>query len=65
MEALIISGNSKKDIHLLADIAKKMGLAVKFVKEDDLEDFGLAKAIIEGKTKEFIDTGDFLKSLNN
>jgi hypothetical protein len=65
MEALIISGNSTKDIHLLPDIAKKMGLAVKFVKEDDLEDFGLTKAIIEGSPDELTDNKEFLKSLNN
>ena len=64
MEALIISGNSNKDIHLLADIAKKMGLAVKFVKEDDLENFGIGKAIIEG-AGELLDTTVFSKSLNN
>jgi hypothetical protein len=65
MEAVIISGNSKKDIQLLANIAEKMGLTVNFIKEDDLEDFVMGKAIIEGKTGEFIDAGDFLGSLNN
>jgi hypothetical protein len=42
-----------------------MGLTVKFVKENDLEDINMGKAIIEGKTGEFIDTNDFLKSLNH
>ena len=65
MEAVIISGNSKKDIQLLVNIAEKMGLTVNFIKEDDLEDIGMAKAIIEGKTGEFIDNEEFLRSLNN
>jgi hypothetical protein len=65
MESVIISGNSKKDIYLLVNIAKKMGLTVKFVKESDLEDFGIGKAIIEGKTDEFVDADDFLKSLKS
>jgi hypothetical protein len=47
----------------LADIAQKMGLTVKFVNEDDLEGFGIGKAIIEGQTGEFINTDYFLKSL--
>jgi hypothetical protein len=63
MESAIISGNSKKDIQLLITIAQKMGINAKFLTKDDLEDFGMAKAITEGKTGEFIDTEEFLKSL--
>jgi hypothetical protein len=63
MESVIISGNSKKDIKLLADIAQKMGLSVKYFTEDDLEDFVMAKAIAEGKTGELIDTDEFLISI--
>ena len=63
MESAIISGNSKKDIQLLIAIAQKMGINAKFLTKDDLEDIGMAKAITEGKTGEFIDTEEFLKSL--
>ena len=63
MESAIISGKSKKDIQLLVTIAEKMGIKAKFLSKDDLEDFGMGKAIIEGKTGEFIDTDEFLKSL--
>jgi hypothetical protein len=63
MESAIISGNSKKDIQLLITIAQKMGINAKFLTKDDLEDIGMAKAITEGKTGEFIDTEEFLKSL--
>ncbi len=65
MEAVIISGNSNKDIHLLANIAAKMGLTVKFVKENDLENFGMAKTAIEDAAGELIDNMEFSKSLNN
>lgn len=44
-------------------IAQKMGINAKFLTKDDLEDIGMAKAITEGKTGEFIDTEEFLKSL--
>jgi len=65
MESILISGNSKKDIHLLATIAEKMGMDVSVFNGDDLEDFILAKAIKEGKTGELIDADAFLKSIQN
>jgi len=64
MESVVISGNSKKDIKLLADIARKMGLSVKYLTEDDLEDFVMSKAILEGKTGDFIDANEFLISIS-
>jgi hypothetical protein len=60
VESVIISGESK-DIQLLVTIAKKMGMDVEFI---DKADFVIAKAIQEGETGEFIDTSDFLKSIN-
>ncbi len=63
MESAIISGKSKKDIQLLITLAEKMGIKGKFLTKDDLEDFGIAKAITEGKTGELVDTDEFLKSL--
>ncbi|MFB9841368.1 hypothetical protein [Mucilaginibacter ginsenosidivorans] len=63
MESAIISGKSKKDIQLLITIAEKMGINAKFLTKDDLEDFGMAKAIKEGETGELINAADFLKSI--
>ena len=63
MESAIISGKSKKDIQLLITVAEKMGIKAKFLSKDELEDIGLGKAILEGKTGEFVDTDEFLKSL--
>lgn len=44
-------------------IAEKMGIRAKFISQDDMEDFALAKAIKEGETGEIIDTSEFLKSI--
>ena len=63
MESAIISGKSKKDIQLLITVAEKMGIKAKFLSKEELEDIGLGKAILEGKTGEFVDTDEFLKSL--
>ena len=63
MESAIISGSSKKDIQLLITLAEKMGIKAKFLSKEEIEDFGMAKAIKEGKTGEFVDTDEFLNSL--
>jgi hypothetical protein len=39
-------------------------MAVELISDDDFEDNGIAEAILEGETGEFIDTEEFLKSLN-
>ena len=44
-------------------IAEKMGIRAKFLSKEDLEDIGMAKAIDDGKTGEYVDTEEFLKSL--
>lgn len=63
MESAIISGKSKKDIRLLMTIAEKMGITAKFITNDEVEDFIMAKAIKEGETGLLIDTNEFLQSL--
>jgi hypothetical protein len=59
VEYVIISGESK-DIQLLATIAQKMRLNVKFIRK---KDFAMAKAIKKGETGDLIDTSEFLKSV--
>ena len=59
MQSVIISGGSK-DIVLLESIAEKMGLTVKHLSPQELEEIGIEKAIPEGKIGEFIDTDKFL-----
>jgi hypothetical protein len=63
MELAVLSSTSKKDIQLLVAIAQKMGIDAKFLTKDELEDYGMSKAIREGKTREYINTSEFLESL--
>lgn len=44
-------------------IAEKMGITAKFITNDEVEDFIMAKAIKEGETGVLIDTNEFLQSL--
>ena len=63
METLLLQSKSKKDIKILADLAKKIGLKTKFITNEYLEDIGLANAMKKGRTGEYIDTETYLKKL--
>lgn len=63
METILLQGESKKDIKMLSDLAKKIGLKTVSLKNEDLEDFALATAMKKGRTGEFIDTESYLKKL--
>jgi len=61
METVILNSESKSDIKLLLDLAKKIGITARVITESELEDIGLANAIKQGRTKEYIDNEVFLK----
>jgi len=63
MEAVILNSESKSDIKLLLDLAKKIGIRARVITESELEDIGLANAIRKGVTNEYIDNEAFLKKL--
>ena len=60
-----MQSNSKVDLKLLSDLSKKIGIIVKYLSVEEREDLGLLKAIQIGRTKEYIDTNEFLKELKN
>lgn len=63
MESAILSGASKEDLKILTELAKKLGISVKWLSKEDLEDYGLSKAIVDGKTGKTVSTSKFLDSL--
>ena len=63
METLLLQSNSKKDIKIFVDLAKKVGLKTKFLTNENLEDIGLANAMKKGRTGEYINTDTYLKKL--
>ena len=63
MQSVIFESNSKSNLKLLADLAKKIGVSVKFLTDEEKEDMGLLKAIKTGKTGKHIDTEMFIKKL--
>ncbi len=65
MEGAILHTDSNKDLKLILQLAKKLGIYARKLSKDEIEDFGLSIAISEGKTGEYVDTEEFLNELRN
>ncbi len=65
MEGVILHTDSSKDLDLILQLAKKLGISAKKLSKDEIEDWGLSIAITEGKTGEYVDTEIYLKELRN
>ncbi len=63
MQTAILTSDSKSDLQLLLGLAKKIGIKVKVLSESEKEDIGLANAIRQGRTGEYINTDNFLRKL--
>ncbi len=63
MQTAILNSNSKTDLKLLLDLAKKMGIKAKVLTNSEIEDIGLINAIKLGRTKEYVDNSSFIKKL--
>jgi hypothetical protein len=51
MTSAILKGNSKADIQMLIDFAKKIGIDAKILTQEEIEDVGLTFAIKDGETR--------------
>lgn len=63
MQTAIINSNSKSDLKLLLDLAKKIGVQTKVLTQAEIEEIGLVAAIKQGRTGEYVDTDSYLKKL--
>ena len=63
METVILNSNSKKDLQLLIEIAKKIGIKAKYISKVDAEDAGLLSAMKKGKKGKHVDTDTFIEKL--
>jgi hypothetical protein len=63
METLILTGDKKAEMRLIAGIARKFGLKTRKLKIAEIEDIALLKAIKNGETGEYADTDQVVKSL--
>ena len=63
MQSLLLQGNNKKDIEILAALAKMIGLKARSISQEELEEIGLANAMKKGRTGNYVDTKTYLKKL--
>jgi restriction endonuclease Mrr len=65
MEGVILHTDSNKDLDLIIQLAKKLGISARKLSKEEIEDYGLSIAINQGKTGEYVDTETYLKELRN
>jgi hypothetical protein len=63
MTAIVISGQNKVDLKIIIDLAKRLGANVKTLSEEEILDFGLLKAMEEGRNSEFVSRESIMKLL--
>ena len=63
MESLVINIKSKKDAKFFAELAEKMGFKSHILSLEEKEDIGLARAIKEGATGNYVSKEIILKAL--
>lgn len=63
MQTAIFNTDSKPNLKLLIELAKKLGIKTKILTDDEYEEIGLANAIKKGATGEYVETKSFVKRL--
>ena len=63
MKSAILTSGSNKNLQILIELAKKLGMKTKVLTEEQLEDIGLIKAIKHGRTGTFVGTEKFISGL--
>ena len=65
MEGAILHTDSDKDLSLILQLAKKLGISARKLSKDEIDDYGLTVAISEGKSGEYVDSKAYLKELRD
>ena len=65
MEGLLLQGESKKDLKMLNELARKIGLKTRAINNDEMEDLGLIAAMKKGRTGIYVNTDSYLKKLKS
>ena len=63
MTTAILSSESDANMTQLIAFANKLGIKIKMLEGEEAEDLAMAYAIENGKTGEYVDAQDFIKSL--
>lgn len=63
MQSALLTSESKADLRILIDLARKLGIKTKLLTKEEIEDYGLARAMKLSQTGEYIDTDKFIRKL--
>ncbi len=65
MEGLLLTGESKKDVKMLEELARKIGLKTRSINKEEMEELGLIAAMKKGRTGVYVNTESYLKKLKS
>lgn len=65
MESTLLSSESKSDMRVLIELAKKLGMKVKQLTEQEIEDWILARRIEEGMKTGKASRAEVMKALEH
>lgn len=63
IESALLISESKSNLAILLTLAKKLGIGVKHLTAEDIEDMGLVNAMKKGRTGKYVDTKKYLAEL--
>ncbi len=63
MQTVILNSESKTDIKLLLDLAKKIGIKSRVLSDTEMEEMGLVNSMRLGRTNKFVDTASYIQKL--
>jgi hypothetical protein len=64
MQTIIMNSDSKGNLKLLVELAKKLGIYVKILNEEEKEDLVFFELMENAKTGELVDEATIFKKLN-
>jgi hypothetical protein len=64
METLVLTSRSKKDLELINLIAHKMGLSSRYLSNNEKEDIGLLKAMLQADRGDKVNRESVIKILD-
>jgi hypothetical protein len=63
MQTILLRSDSDENLKLIIDLAKKIGVSFQKLSDEEIEEIGLLNAMKKGRTKQIVDTNDFLTAL--
>ena len=63
MKTLIVTPKDKKDFEFISSLLKRLGYGTKVIYDDEKEDLGMLKAMLEEKKEEYIPEDEIFKAL--